>query len=396
MHIRAPRGRSPRTVHPPRVSLRRPTLFVVTVTAAAAVVSGFGLPASAHTRAVDLPRPTGTHSVVSADPATRPPVTRLVGIRTGRHASYDRVVFDLSGPTTGYRVEYAPRLVADGSGQPVPLAGRAVLRVQLSPADAHDSAGRPTCHGCRVLTPALPTLRQVKTAGDFEGYVTVGLGLRDRVGFRVFRLAHPNRIVVDVAHSKGAAARTSLSPALLLRPREFPAGWAPAWRTIYTGPLAHGDNAFPCARSRTPDPHPVDVLTRRVLLDIPGETGGYDGPGARQVVLASRSVAAAERAVATARAQLSHCRSAIEGESSSGRIIRERPGLYDGGFVAQVRMQSDDNVTDFHVAVGRVGKLVTAIAVDNYVRPVAEPAHIPSADNAVHSLRTALQRLDRG
>jgi hypothetical protein len=40
----------------------------------------------------------------------------------------------------------------------------------------------------------------VKLAGDFEGVVTFGLGLKRRTGFRVFRLTGPARVVVDVRH----------------------------------------------------------------------------------------------------------------------------------------------------------------------------------------------------
>jgi hypothetical protein len=40
----------------------------------------------------------------------------------------------------------------------------------------------------------------VKIAGDFEGVVSFGLGLRRKTGFRVFRLTAPTRIVIDVAH----------------------------------------------------------------------------------------------------------------------------------------------------------------------------------------------------
>jgi len=52
----------------------------------------------------------------------------------------------------------------------------------------------------QVKTPRCPNLRQVKVAGDFEGVVTFGLGLRHKTGFRVFRLTGPKRLVVDVAH----------------------------------------------------------------------------------------------------------------------------------------------------------------------------------------------------
>ena len=47
------------------------------------------------------------------------------------------------------------------------------------------------------------TFRQVAWAGSFEGYTTVGLGVRALLPFRVFVLDGPgsgSRVVVDVAH----------------------------------------------------------------------------------------------------------------------------------------------------------------------------------------------------
>jgi hypothetical protein len=66
---------------------------------------------------------------------------------------------------------------------------------------AHDlDTGVPTYDTSRTLDPRLPTLRQIRFGGDFEGVVSAGLGLADRVGFRVFTLRNPARVVVDVAH----------------------------------------------------------------------------------------------------------------------------------------------------------------------------------------------------
>src|SRR4051812_48602982 len=53
----------------------------------------------------------------------------LVGVRSGRHECYDRLVIDVSGPASGYRVEYVAAVTADGSGQAVPLRGGARLQV---------------------------------------------------------------------------------------------------------------------------------------------------------------------------------------------------------------------------------------------------------------------------
>ncbi|HAG60432.1 MAG TPA: hypothetical protein DCL83_14500, partial [Arthrobacter bacterium] len=47
------------------------------------------------------------------------------------------------------------------------------------------------------------TFRQVAYAGSFEGYTTLGLGVRARLPFRVFTLDGPgtgSRLVIDVAH----------------------------------------------------------------------------------------------------------------------------------------------------------------------------------------------------
>ena len=53
-----------------------------------------------------------------------------------------------------------------------------------------------------MLTPQCPNLLQVKKAGDFEGVVSFGFGLRRMTGFRVFRLTNPTRVVIDVAHEE--------------------------------------------------------------------------------------------------------------------------------------------------------------------------------------------------
>jgi hypothetical protein len=42
-------------------------------------------------------------------------------------------------------------------------------------------------------------LRGYSVVGDFEGYVSVALGLDDVIGCRVGELASPNWIYVDVA-----------------------------------------------------------------------------------------------------------------------------------------------------------------------------------------------------
>jgi hypothetical protein len=122
----------------------------------------------------------------------------LFAIATGCHPTFDRFVIRARLAKPGYDVRYVSKIVADGSGATVHLLGTKRIRVIVRDARAHTSGGTSLLPG--ALTPLCPNLRQVKRAGDFEGVVTFGLGLRSKTGFRVFRLTAPTRIVVDVLH----------------------------------------------------------------------------------------------------------------------------------------------------------------------------------------------------
>jgi hypothetical protein len=107
-------------------------------------------------------------------------------------------------------VGYVPAVLGQGSGEPVPLAGGAFLDVTLY-APTYDLNGNPTFSpdAAHVVDVAgFPTVRQVVSAGSFEGYTTFGIGVRARLPFRVFVLdgrgsGGPkvgSRLVVDIAH----------------------------------------------------------------------------------------------------------------------------------------------------------------------------------------------------
>jgi hypothetical protein len=123
---------------------------------------------------------------------------QLSHLRTGCHATYDRLVVEARFGTPRYDVRYVRRIVEDGSGKPVHLLGTKRIRVLIRDARGHTQGGANLIP--LVRTPKCPNLRQVKNAGDFEGVVTLGLGLRRKTGFRVFRLTGPKRLVIDVAH----------------------------------------------------------------------------------------------------------------------------------------------------------------------------------------------------
>jgi hypothetical protein len=127
----------------------------------------------------------------------------VLHLRYGRHDTFDRVVVDLSGPLTGYRVGYVPKLGYAGSGKPVPLSGTAFLEINVDPANAHAFVGETPLNvysGPRLARPGLPTVKGIAFTGDFESVVSFGLALDHKAGFRAFTLKNPNRLVVDVAH----------------------------------------------------------------------------------------------------------------------------------------------------------------------------------------------------
>lgn len=130
----------------------------------------------------------------------------LVNVRAGRHACYDRVVLDVAGRASGYSVRYVAQVTAEGSGFVVPVRGGARLLV-VAHVPAYNDLGtatyRPTNPARLVNVTGYRTLRQLAWAGSFEGYTSIGVGVRARLPFRVFVLNGPgsmSRIVLDVAH----------------------------------------------------------------------------------------------------------------------------------------------------------------------------------------------------
>ncbi|TML97748.1 MAG: hypothetical protein E6G10_24170 [Actinobacteria bacterium] len=131
-----------------------------------------------------------------AGPARTSGTATLEHVRVAHHQGFDRVVFEFGGETPAWSAGYVPRIVKDPSGQIATVAGRAFLHVVFHSTRVDRAAvGTPI-----VRTPRFPTLQQVEEAGDFEGVVSFGVGLRRRTGFRAFHLSSPGRIVLDVAH----------------------------------------------------------------------------------------------------------------------------------------------------------------------------------------------------
>lgn len=127
----------------------------------------------------------------------------VTAVRVARADGYDRVVFELAGRKPGepgWRVEYVDNPRRDGSGEPVQVEGKATLVVLI------DGAGYPFDTGQEqvraVEVPAdTEVVADVELGSVFEGVYEAFIGVTRKVPFRVFRLADPARVVVDLRHS---------------------------------------------------------------------------------------------------------------------------------------------------------------------------------------------------
>ncbi|MET8569502.1 hypothetical protein [Streptomyces sp. NPDC004783] len=182
-------------------------VVLATTASGTAAVTADAAPASA-TRATACPAGWGSLAEARAAATTVP--VRDVG--TGRHACFDRLVVHVPGASAaslGHRVRYVDRLRQDGSGRTIAVGGGAVLEIRVAAPGYRPETGAPTYPG-RAGRP-LPgvdltgysAFRDTRYAGSFEGETQFGLGVRARLPFRVLVL--DGRVVVDVAHSWGAA-----------------------------------------------------------------------------------------------------------------------------------------------------------------------------------------------
>lgn len=185
-------------------------ILLATLSVAACGTSGSAsTPAATHSAAVRSPAAAASTStgtchhgawrsapVSAAGPVTLPGVPVLTAVRAAAHpeCGYDRLVLDISGPLPRYAIRYVSQVRADPSDRLISLPGRRFLVITLHPAQMHTSAGIATITGVvRVLD--YPVLAGWAPAGDFEGYVTLAVGLNAETRVRAGEL--DGRIYVD-------------------------------------------------------------------------------------------------------------------------------------------------------------------------------------------------------
>ena len=197
--------------------MRSAGLVVVATLATLATLAGCGAapagsPGTAKPAAASSTQASGTPAPPAAQldsmsRACAQPGSYLTAVRTGKHGSYDRVVFQFSGGLPAVRAERVTTVYSDPKGTPVPLAGKSRVHVVFRGASAFcPQPAHRTWTGPSVLRPNYPQLLMIRTAGDFEGYLSFGIGLTARGGYHVSTLTGPDRVVIDFSHPRSSMA----------------------------------------------------------------------------------------------------------------------------------------------------------------------------------------------
>ena len=131
-----------------------------------------------------------------ASPDARGNVT---DIRASHQDGFDRVVFEFSGPgTPGWNVQYVPQASSQGSGQPIALAGNAVLSVVITGVGYPTETGLKEYPRGKVTVSGTDAVADVFFDGTFEGQSQAFVGTAAKTPFRVYLLNNPARVVLEV------------------------------------------------------------------------------------------------------------------------------------------------------------------------------------------------------
>jgi hypothetical protein len=170
--------------------MRKMAPLLLSAALTAALLVGPAGPASA------LPAWRTTKSSWTNPKATTP---KVVDLRFARHRNYDRVVIDLKGRIPGGSAMYRSKFFYDPSGKRIKMRGGLLLI--LEPAYTYNAKGDPVYTGPTLARPKFPALKSLALAGSFEGQVAFAFGLKPlRAPYRIFRLYHPQRLVIDFKH----------------------------------------------------------------------------------------------------------------------------------------------------------------------------------------------------
>lgn len=137
--------------------------------------------------------------VATADAAAK--TAQVTNLRTGGHSGYDRVVIDYKGKKPTVKVTIVDSLYSCGKGDKLTIPGDKIVKIDLTPAQAHNQKGQNVYTGPGRLSTTnynLASVKGVRMACDFEGHVTFGIGVKNFKKVSWTSMSDPKRIVLDV------------------------------------------------------------------------------------------------------------------------------------------------------------------------------------------------------
>jgi hypothetical protein len=121
-------------------------------------------------------------------------IVNVTAVRVGAHPGYDRLVIEFSGPVPSYTV--TPQ--SDSRFTPAPKGGTVTLEGTNGVLITVQHINWTAYAGPTSLRPEFTYLREARLIQNFEGVQQWGLGIAGVAAVRVFTLASPARLVVDV------------------------------------------------------------------------------------------------------------------------------------------------------------------------------------------------------
>lgn len=124
----------------------------------------------------------------------------VTDIRLGGHDGFDRVVYELGGAgTPGWDIEYVEAPTAQGTGEPIEIAGEAFLRVTIIGTNYPEFTGiEEYVEDAPLAVAGTQTIVEEVFNGTFEGTTVSYVGTTAQNPFRVYTLTDPTRLVVEV------------------------------------------------------------------------------------------------------------------------------------------------------------------------------------------------------
>lgn len=157
------------------------------------------VPTSPPAPAVILNSPAFTCSATNLTTTGSPATSFVDALRTGSHMGYDRVTVEFKNGQPGsisIRPQAGTTFNQSPSGQAVTVAGSHGILMIIRGADAHTAYS-----SVRDIKTGFPSLAEVRVIEDFEGQISLGLGVSQTACYRAFLLATPARLVIDVKAS---------------------------------------------------------------------------------------------------------------------------------------------------------------------------------------------------